>query len=207
MGKTWSVKTPAWFLLLNLLPLTAAQAGVEVRGQLVPVHEKGEDGRPKPAAGRGPGPKPIEQNRALEVTVRNQSNKPESGITVRYWFVGRDAKTSKATLLDGGESQISLQPNGIGVVMSGPVKSSYTPRPVFVQPVARAAKGPKPPTSAAAPKEATGTRISGYAVQVIKEGKVIGSDIMDESIKLLIGSDDTTPGALFKAEKPEKAAE
>ena len=62
-------------------------------------------------------------------------------------------------------------------------------------------------TSAAPPKEATGTRISGYAVQVIKEGKVIGSDIMDDSIKMLTGSDGTTPGPLFKAEKPQKAAE
>ena len=202
-----SMRLSPWFLLLNLFSLTAVQATVEVRSQLVSVHEKGEDGRPKAAAAGGRGPKPIEQNRALEVTVRNQSNNPESGITVRYWFLGRDAKTSKVALLEGGESQLNLKPNGIGVVTSDAVKSSYTPRPVFVQPAAKAAKGGRPPASAAPPKEATGTRISGYAVQVIKEGKVIGSDIMDDSIKMLIGSDGTTPGPLFKAEKPQKAAE
>ncbi len=207
------MKVTPWFLIVSLMSVSAVQAAVEVRGQLVPVREKGEDGKPKPAAApsRGAGPKPIEQKRALEVTVRNQSNKPESALTVRYWFVGRDAKTSKLTLLDGGESQINLKPNGTEVITSEPVKSSYTPRPVFLQPVAKAGAGGKAgggaAAGAAAPKDASGTRISGHAVQVIKEGKVIGSDVMDDAIKTLIGSDGTKPGALFKAEKSDKASE
>ena len=203
------MKPTPLFLLLSLASFSVANAAVEVRGQLVQVREKDEDGKPKPsaAASRAPGPKPVDQNKALEITVRNQSNKPES-VTVRYWFVGRDAKTSKMALLDGGESQINLKPNGIEVVTSEPVKSSYTPRPVFLQTAQKPAGGKTgggAAAGAAAPKDASGTRISGHAVQVIKEGKVIGQDIMDDAIKNLIGSEGNKPGALFKAEKPEKA--
>jgi hypothetical protein len=199
-----------WIFPLALLFFSTTHAAVEVRGTLVPAREKGEDGKPKPSApaGRGGGPKPIEQNRVLEVTVRNQGSKPEAGITVRYWFVGRDAKTSKLVLLDGGESQINLRPNGTEIITSEQVKSKWTPRPAFVQPPARTSNG-KPATGLATPppKEATGTRISGYAVQVIHEGKVIASDVMDDSIKKLIGSDGNKPGPLFKADKSEAAAE
>lgn len=198
------------FLLAAFWCFSSAQAAVEVHGTLVPAREKTEDGKSKPPAvtGRGTGPKPIEQNRVLEMTVRNQSSKPEGGITVRYWFVGRDAKTSKLVLLDGGESQVNLKPNGTEVIRSEQVKSTWTPRPSFVQP-ARAAKGARPAADSAppAPKEATGTRIAGHAVQLIREGKVIAADIMDDSIKTLIGSDGTKPGPLFKAEKAEAAAE
>ncbi len=195
-----------WFLLVSLMSFSAAQAALEVHGQLVAVREKAEAGTPKPEAGRGGGPKPIEQSRVLEVTVHNQVNKPESSVTVRYWFLGRDAKTSKLTLLDGGESQINLRPNGTEMITSKPVKSTWTPRPVFVQPAAKGGK-PAPGAAATAPKDGMGTRISGYAVQVIKDGKVIGSDGMDDAIKTLVGSDGTTPGALFKAEKSDKPAE
>lgn len=197
-------------LPLAMLSLATASASVEVHGSLVPAREKGGEGRPKapPAAQRGGGPKPIEQNRVLEIQLRNQSSKPEPGILVRYWFVGRDAKTSKLVLLDGGESQANLKPNGSEVITSEPVKSTWTPRPSFVQAPPGAAKGAKPAASTPPPpKEATGIRISGHAVQVIRDGKVIASDVMDDSIKTLIGSDGVTPGRLFKAEKSEAAAE
>lgn len=205
------MKTFPQIFLATLLSFSAAHAAVEVRGNLVPVREKGEDGKNKPptAPGRGAGPKPIEQNRVLEMTVRNQGSKPESGLTARYWFVGRDAKTSKMILLDGGESQVNLRPNGTEVITSAAVKSTWTPRPTFVQPVAKAVKGGRPAGNAAPPppKDATGTRISGYAVQIIKDGKVIASDIMDDAIKALIGAVGNDPGPLFKAEKAEAAAE
>ena len=205
------MKVSPLILLLALFSLSPATASVEVRGNLVPTRGKGEDGKPKPptSAQRGGGPKPIEQNRVLEMMVRNQSSKPEPGILVRYWFVGRDAKTSKLVLLDGGESHVNLKPNGTEVITSEPVKSAWTPRPTFVQPPSPAAKGGRPVAGPApsAPKEATGTRISGYAVQVIRDGKVIASDVMDDSIKTLIGSDGVTPGRLFKAEKSETPTE
>ena len=196
-------------LFAPLLWVSMVQAAVDVHGTLVYAREKSDDGKPKPGAGRGGGPKPIEQNKMLEITVRNQSSKPEGGITVRYWFVGRDAKTSKLVLLDGGESQLDLKPNGTELIRSEQVKSTWTPRPAFVQPAARASRGAKPAAASAppAPKEATGVRISGHAVQLIREGKVIAADIMDDSIKTLIGTDGTKPGPLFKAEKAEAASE
>jgi hypothetical protein len=148
----------------------------------------------------------VEQNKALQITVTNLSKNAEPGVIVRYWFIGRDAKTSKASLLDGGESQVALKPNGAETITSEPVKTKYTPPRVFKQTAKPAAKGAAA-APAAKPAEAEGTRISAFAIQAIKEGKVIGEFVMDASHRALIGSDGDKPGPLFKAQKEEKPAE
>lgn len=215
------MKVTPLILLLSLAAFASASAKVNVQGQLVPV-KKGEEksgadgakeggGAPaaKPAAApmRGPGPAAIEQNKAIQVTVANLSKDAEQGIVVRYWIIGRDAKTSKLSLLDGGESQVNLKPNGSETITTEPVKTKFTPPSVFKQ---TAAKGAAKPGAAAAPAakpaEAEGTRISGFAIQVIKDGKVLGEHVMDQSHRALIGSDGNKPGPLFKAAKEEKHA-
>jgi hypothetical protein len=156
----------------------------------------------------GPGPRPVTQNKLLNVTVRNASAKPEPGITLRYWIIGRDPKTSKPALLDGGEAQLNIKPNEVKVISSEPVKTTFTPPSVFRQPGAAkpAAPAPKPPAAeegkAVAP---TGMRISGFAIQAVKEDKVIAENVQDQSIKVLIGSEGNKPGRLFSIERPEKA--
>ena len=56
--------------------------------------------------------------------------------------------------------------------------------------------------------EASGTKISGYAVQVInKEGKVVAESFLESGYKQLVGSDGNKPGPLFKKPEAEPAAQ
>jgi hypothetical protein len=122
--------------------------------------------------------------------------------------MGRDPKTSKPALLDGGEAQMNIKSNGVTVITSEPVKTTFTPPSVFRAPGAAkpAAPAPKPPAAeegkAVAP---TGMRIAGFAIQAVKDGKVIAENVQDQSIKALIGSEGSKPGPLFSIDRPEKA--
>jgi hypothetical protein len=189
--------------------VSSASAVLELTGELVSFREKKEPGEKAPAPMKpGPGPRPVTQNKVLNVTVRNASAKPEPGVTVRYWIIGRDPKTSKPALLDGGEVQMNIKSNGVTVITSEPVKTTFTPPSVFRAPGAArpAAPAPKPPAAeegkAVAP---TGMRIAGFAIQAVREGKVIAENVQDQSIKTLIGSEGNKPGPLFSIERPEKA--
>lgn len=199
------------FLLLGVSIVSTASAALELSGEFLPYREKREPGEkaPPPAPMKyGAGPRPITQNKVLSVTVRNGSSRPEAGITVRYWIIGKDPKNSKPALLDGGEAQVNLKPNGVEVITSEPVKTTYTPPSVFKLPGIRpsAPEAPKVATitedgKAVAP---TGLRISSFAIQAIRDGKVISENIQDMGVKKLIGSEGKTPGPLFSVDRPEK---
>jgi hypothetical protein len=81
-------------LAVGQFTVIQAFAGVDVFAELGrSAAAKKEDGAPKAAgdaAAKGGG-----QEKALSITVRNSSNKPESNLTVRYWYFGRDMKTMK----------------------------------------------------------------------------------------------------------------
>ena len=202
------------------IALSHASAKIDVTAEIVTAHEKkdpaegGADAK-KPTAPAAPGaaPKPINQEKAIAITLRNASAKPEAGVLVRYWFIGRDMKTMKNTLLDGGESTADLKPSSSTVINSEPTKSSYTQKQIFVQAAAKpgmggGAKGGQPAAPPAKPAEAGGTKISGYAVQVIsKEGKVVAETFLESGYKQLVGSDGNKPGPLFKKPEAEPAAQ
>ena len=67
------------------------------------------------------------------------------------------------------------------------------------------APAPKPPTEEGKAVAPTGMRIAGFAIQAVKDGKVIAENVQDQSIKALIGSEGTKPGPLFSIDRPEKA--
>lgn len=187
--------------------VSTASAVLELTGELVNFRDKREPGEKAPAPMKpGPGPRPVTQNKVLTVTVRNASARIEPGITLRYWIIGRDPKTSKPALLDGGETQLNLRPNGVEVVTSEPVKTTFTPPSVFRQAGAArpAPPAPKPPTEEGKAVAPTGMRIAGFAIQAVKDGKVIAENVQDQSIKALIGSEGTKPGPLFSIDRPEK---
>ncbi len=212
------MKRPLMFVAATCLAISQASASVVVTAGFVVAHEKKQaaDKAAPPAEGEAPkkpaapagaapattGPKPITQERALSVTIRNDSSKPVPGVTVRYWFIGRDMKTMKAALLDGGEATADLKPNGVDVVVSDPVKSSYTLRQTFID-TGKAGAKPAAAKPAAGAAEAGGTKVAGYGVQVIKDNKVIAESFLEPGYKTLVGSDGQTPGALFKAKKED----
>ena len=142
------MKHVSLLLFFCLGAASTASAALELTGELVNFREKREPGEKAPAPMRpGPGVRPITQNKVLNVTVRNASGRFEPGITVRYWIIGRDPKTSKPALLDGGETQLNLKSNGVEVFSSLPVKTTFTPPSVFRQGGAARppAPAPKPP--------------------------------------------------------------
>ncbi|RFC42620.1 MAG: hypothetical protein DVB28_001825 [Verrucomicrobia bacterium] len=206
-------------LLTSLLAVSQASARIDVAAEFVKPGDKKDpsepaaDSKKTPApapAAAGAAPKPVNQEKALSISLHNASSKMETGLLVRYWLIGRDMKTMKNSLLDGGEVTTDIKPNLIAVVTSAPIKSTYTQKQIFIPPAAAAAKpgmggGAKPPAAGAAPTkpvEASGTKIAGYGVQVInKEGKVIAESFLESDYKRLVGSEGTKPGPLFK--KPE----
>lgn len=224
------MKLCAALLLGTSLLASNTYASIEVSTELLLAAAKKEAGgegakedkkeEKKPAApGRAPAagaaPKAMVQEKYLKITVRNSSNKPEGGLVVRYWFISRDMKTMKPSILDGGEANTELKPGGTNVITSEPVKASYTQRQIFfaVTPAAGAgagAKGGAPKGGAAAPgakpAEAGGTKIVGYGAQVIsKDGKVVAESFSEPAYKPIVGSEGTKPGPLFKAQKDDEA--
>jgi hypothetical protein len=206
------------FALTTCLMISSASASIEVSAELINSTEKKEapadasaDDKKQSAqagaaaaGGAAPGtPKPVNQEKALKINVHNASGKPEPGLTVRYWFISRDMKTMKPALLDGGESSADLKPNGTTVVISDPVKASYTQRQVFMP---KAAGGGGAKTPAPKPVEAGGTKVVGTAAQVIRGGKVVAEYFSEAAYKELVGSKGNNPGPLYKAPKPEEAA-
>lgn len=201
---------PVLFVLFSCLAVAStASAVLELTGELLNFREKREAGEKAPAPMKpGPGPRPVTQNKVLSVTVRNASSRYESGITIRYWIIGRDPRNSKPALLDGGEAQLNLKSNGVEVITSEPVKTTFTPPSVFR--VGGAPKPAPPPPKPPAGEEGkavapTGLRIAGFAIQAVKDGKVLSENVQDQSIKALIGSEGNKPGPLFSIERPEKA--
>lgn len=215
------MKVFATLFIGSSLFLTNTYASIEVATELVSASEKKEAGADGGADGKKAGPpaaapaagaaaKPVNQEKALKITVRNASNKPEGGLLVRYWIIGRDMKTMKPSLMDGGEASTELKPSATTVITSEPVKASYTQRQVYVAVAAAGgagAKGGAPKGGASAkPAEAGGTKIVGYGAQVInKDGKVISEFFSEAAYKQIVGSEGNKPGPLFKAPKPEEA--
>jgi len=227
------MKFCAALLLGSSLLVSNTHASIEVSSELLLAvgkkeagdegskEEKKEEKKPAspnraPAAGAaGAAPKPVVQEKYLKITVRSSNNKPESGLVVRYWFISRDMKTMKPSILDGGEANTELKPGGTNVITSDSVKASYTQKPIYfaVTPAAGAgagAKGAAPKGGAGAPgakpAEAGGTKIVGYGAQVIsKDGKVVAESFSEPSYKVIVGSEGTKPGPLFKAQKDDAA--
>lgn len=171
-------------LALGQIITLQAVAGIDVSAELrsAPAAKK-EAGE---ASAKGGG-----QEKVLNIIVHNSSNKPEPGLSVRYWYFGRDMKTMKVDVVGGGESSVSLKPNGSEAIAGSSVQSSYTPKSSFLAKPAGAKAAPMP--AGKAPE----TKIAGYGVQVIKEGKVVAETFLELSHKAVVGSEGSKPGTVF----------
>lgn len=145
---------------------------------------------PAPAAkAKGPvqpGPVQVDQGRKLDIFVRNTTQESQVA-TVRYWVIGRDLKTGKAAPMESAEKQVTLKPTAEEKIVTEEVKSEYKQRSVF---------GGKAP--------AEGTKITGYGVQIIREGKVLDEKFSEMSYKKLVGGSDTgVPAPLYSKDAPK----
>ena len=183
-----------------------AQAFIEVTAELVPYREKKESsgGTPEGSGTKGgssPVPVPAvstksskggdNQEKMLLIAVRNASKRFENELIVRYWFIGRDMKTMRPVLMDGGEASADLKPNATFNLTSDSVKGTVTRKSISPGKMA----------------EATGVKVVGYVVQTIKGGRVIGEAFQEPSYKKLVGSEGKNPGPFFKVTKPDGEAQ
>jgi hypothetical protein len=162
----------------------------------------------KPAAGAATsGPVAVSQNRTLKIVVRNMTSVPQNS-TVRYWTIGRDMGTNKTLIMDGGEKNVSLKPNGEETLECDPVKGEFKQKPVFlVTSAAGGARGAQGAAKPAAPVKPSGNKIVGYGIQIIREGKVVDEKFSEPSYKKLVGgTENGTPAPLFTKPTEEKEA-
>ena len=112
------------------------------------------------------------QVRSLKITLNNNSAQPFDGLAVKYWFFGHAAGDHTIKVLTEGERKSSVTPRGKDVVESEVVSKSFTEEYYDAK------------TKKKAP--ASGEKISGYAVRVMKDGKVLAEAYSELTYKTLI---------------------
>jgi len=118
------------------------------------------------------------QTRSLKISLDNNSTQTFDGLVVKYWFVGHTEGSHEAKILKEGERKSSLNPRGKDVVESE-VASSH-----FVEEHYQVAKGGKGGKPAKVP--ASGEKMTGYAVRVMKDTKVLAEYYSEPSVKEVI---------------------
>jgi hypothetical protein len=114
------------------------------------------------------------QTRLLKIRITNNSGEVFDGLTVKYWFVGHGETEHHLKALKDGSMTASIAAHGEQVVESETVKSHYVEQHSEVS--GRRAKN----------VAASGEKIVGYAVRVMKDGNVLGETYSDSSYKDLI---------------------
>ncbi len=180
-------------LVAMLFAVSDCLAAVEVAAEMLAYREKKETspGEVESTKKSMTPSKSNAQDKMISISLRNTSRKPENELVVRYWFIGRDMKTYKTSVFDGGETSAQLKANGTFSLTTDPAKGT----------VVRKAASP------GKMGEATGVKIVGYGVQVIKADKVVGESFLESEHKKLVGSEGKTPGPFFKIVKPDADAQ
>ena len=114
------------------------------------------------------------QIRSLKIQLDNNSTQAFDGLAVKYWFLGHAMTEHAAKPIAEGERKSAITPRGKDIVESEVVSKH------FVE--AHVEKKGKATVKVAA----SGEKIIGYAVRVMKDGKVLAEYYSDPSYKALI---------------------
>ncbi len=114
------------------------------------------------------------QIRSLKIQLDNNSAQALDGLVVKYWFIGHPITEHVAKPIAEGERKSSLTPRGKDIVESETVSKHYVEAHVEK-------KG-----KATVKVPASGEKIVGYAVRVMKDNKVIAEYYSDPAYKMLI---------------------
>ena len=142
------------------------------------------------------------QARSLTINLENNSGETFGDLAVKYWFFGHDAKAHDPRPLKQGQRKISLGPRGREVVHSETVSMKYTPEHFETE--KRKSNGRtkgRGMVSSQKKVAASGTKLTGYAVQVLNGGTVVAEHYSEDSYKAKLGV--ATPSLLDS--KPGKA--
>ena len=170
-------------LLAVLFAVVSARAEVSPIRMLVELSTK-TTSKPKE-------PHDKTQTRSLKISLDNSSPQALDGLIVKYWFVGHPAGGHEAKVITEGERKSSLAPRGKDVVESE-VASSHLVDEHYEKAKDKYAKPAKIPAS--------GEKMTGYAVRVMKDTKVLAEYYSEPSIKDFFK--DATPSAASAAAKP-----
>jgi hypothetical protein len=158
-------------LLLSLIAATA----LPLNAQVSPIRMAVEQVAKSEAKNKTGSDKT--QVRSLNIRLDNNSTQTFDGLLVKYWFFGRDMKTRDVTILKTGERKSTLAPRSKELVESETVSSDYVEEHYEV-PKAKGGKAGKPTKV-----PASGAKIMGYAVRVMKDDRVMAEYYSEPSYK------------------------
>ena len=120
------------------------------------------------------------QHRCLAIKLSNNSSELVDGLVVKYFFLGHDMKDHKIKVLKAGERKSALSPRGSEMVESEEVTLNYTEAHTEMSKGRGKGKGGK---SAAKKIPASGEKLVGYAVRVMRGSNVEAETYSEPSYK------------------------
>jgi hypothetical protein len=138
------------------------------------------------------------QTRALRIQLDNNSSDSFDGLVVKYWFFGRTPNDSQVKVLSIGERKSSLAPRGRDVVESETISKRSVDEHMEPPKGGKTGKPTKVPAS--------GEKIIGYAVRLMKGDKVLSEAYSEPSFKAVVDSGATPPAPTAAKGAPAKGA-
>ena len=126
------------------------------------------------------------QVRSLAIKLENHSKETFNDLIVKYWFFGHDAKAHDAKPVQAGQRKSALGPNARETVESETVSIPYAPEHLE-KAKGRSGRG-KSGAGTAKKVPASGTKLTGYAVQVFNGSTIVAEEYSEESYKAKIGT-------------------
>ncbi len=123
------------------------------------------------------------QHRSLTIKLSNVSADALGSLVVKYFFLGHDMKDHHIIVLKQGERKSSLAAHGRETVESEEATSAYTDAYTEVAKGKGKSKGKGKGKATAKKVEASGKKITGYAVQVLNGAKVEAEYYSEPSYK------------------------
>lgn len=176
-GYKRAMKHHAFFLVAFLALVIAPQVRAEISPISVRVEVVSKDENEK--FGKT-------QNKSLKVFVSNSSAQAMEGLTLKYYFFGRDVKDRDIVLLQKGEKAASAKAHGSEIVETPVVSAKSTEAHTVGGNFGKSSK-----TSYAKPAkkvEESGKKITGYGVQILDQEKVVAEFFSSPSLKEKLGA-------------------
>ncbi len=175
------MKTPSFLAAILTITAFAAHAEmspIQMRVEPVIKSEATGGGKGHPSTGKT-------QTQSLKIQLDNSSTKESfDGLVVKYWFFGHSMTDHGIKVVAAGERKASLAPRAKELVESEVVTKQSTEAHTTAATKAKGSAGAK--GSAAKKVPASGEKITGHAVRLMKDGKVITEYYSDSSLKAII---------------------
>jgi len=119
----------------------------------------------------------------LKFTLQNGTKESQT-LTLRYWIIGKDTKSNKTSSIAGKDEAVSLNPNETKAIESTDYRDQLRPE--------QNPKGFGLPVW-------TGSKITGWGVQLIKDNKVVSEKFSNPSFDKVVGATGTEePAPAYK---------